>query len=131
MASAMYAKALISLLKGEINLETDDIRAMIVDTADETFNDADQYVSDITGAGIVARSGALQNKTLGVVSKGTFDADDITLTSVTGDSTETVIVYKYNVADSSARLIAWCEGSVTPNGNNITISWNALGIFTI
>jgi hypothetical protein len=131
MANNVYPKALIHLMNGDINLTSDDIRCMIVDTADETYDAADEYVSDITAAGIVARSTALASKTVGVVGVGVFDAADKVITGVTGDGTEAVIIYKYNAADSSAILLAWLDGTVTPDGGNINVAFNASGIFQI
>jgi hypothetical protein len=131
MANNVYPKALIHLMNGDINLTSDDIRCMIVDTADETYNAADEYVSDITAAGIVARSTALASKTVGVVGVGVFDAADKVITGVTGDGGEAVIIYKYNAADSSAILLAWLDGTVTPDGGNINVAFSASGIFQI
>jgi hypothetical protein len=128
MASSVYAKALINLMKANINLETADIRCMIVDTADYTYSEAHEFVSDVAAAGIVARSSALVSKTLGVVGKGVFDAADKVLSAVTGDGTEAVIVYVYNAADASAMLLSYNEGTVVPNGNDITVQWAAGGI---
>jgi hypothetical protein len=131
MPNNVYPKGLIHMMKAEVDLEDDDIRCMIVDTADETYDAADEYVSDITSAGIVARSTALASKTLGVVGTGVFDAADKVITGVTGDGTEAVIIYKYNAADASAILLAWLDGTVTPDGGNINVAFNASGIFQI
>ena len=131
MANNVYPKALIHMMNGDINLTSDDIRCMIVDTADETYDAADEYVSDITAAGIVARSTALASKTVGVVGVGVFDAADKVITGVTGDGTEAVIIYKYNAADASAILLAWLDGTVTPDGGNINVAFSASGIFQI
>jgi hypothetical protein len=132
MASNVYPKGIIHIMSGDVNLATADIRVMIVDTADETYNAADEYVSDITSAGIVSRAtSGLASKTIGVVGTGVFDAADKLLTGVTGDGTEAVIVYVYNAADASAILLAWLDGSVTPDGGNINVAFNASGIFQL
>jgi hypothetical protein len=87
---------------------------------------APQYVSDLAAAGIVARSTTLLSKT---TTLGVFDAADITLTAVTGDPCEVVIVYKDSGVDSSSPLIAvFGTGTglpVTPNGGDITIQWDS------
>lgn len=132
MANALYSLGKKAILDGSIAFLTDDIRIMLVDIADETFNDADQFVSNVTGAGIVARSGALGTKT---TTAGTFDAADITINAVTGDQLEVVILYKFNASDAAAPLIAWIDASpsisFTPNGSNVTVTFDALGIFSI
>ena len=131
MASAVYPKALISFLNGSINLSSANIKAILVDSADETYNAADEFLSDITPAGIVATSGNLASKTLGVVGAGVFDAADITIPTVTGDGTEAVVVYVDTGNGATSNLLCWLDGVVTPNGADITIQWNASGIFSI
>lgn len=131
MASVVYPKALIALMKGQIALDTANIKAALIDSADEAYNAADEFLSDITSAGIVATSGNLTSKTLGVVAAGVFDAADIVLTGVTGDGTETVLVYVDTGVAGTSRLLCMLDGVVTPNGNDITIAWNASGIFSI
>lgn len=131
MANNVYPKALISFLKGDIALDTANIKAAIIDTADESYNAADEFLSDITGAAIVGTSGNLASKTLGVVAAGVFDAADVTLSGVTGDGTEAVIVYVDTGVAGTSNLLCWLDGSVTPNGGDITIQWNASGIFSI
>lgn len=130
MANALYPKGKEAILSGTISFTANDIRAMLIDTADISYDSTDQYVSDLTAAGIVARmSSGLTSKT---VTSGTFDAADATISAVTGDSVEAIIIYKYNAADSAAELIAWIDGiSVTPDGSDIVITWAANGIFTI
>jgi hypothetical protein len=131
MASAVYPKALISFLSGSINLSSANIKAILVDSADETYNAADEFLSDITPAAIVATSGNLASKTLGVVGTGVFDAADITIPTVTGDGTEAVVVYVDTGSGATSKLLCWLDGVVTPNGADITIQWNASGIFSI
>lgn len=131
MAHVVYPKALIAFMKGQIALDTANIKAALIDSADETYNAADEFLSDITGAGIVATSGNLASKTLGVVGTGTFDAADIVITGVSGDSVETVLLYVDTGSPATSRLLCMLDATVTPNGNDITIQWNASGIFQI
>lgn len=133
MANAVYPKALQAFLGADIDMEVDDIRVAIVDSADYTYSAAHDFMDDV--AGIVARSGALAGKT---IVNGLFDANDVTLTGVTGDSIEQVILFKHTGSDATARLICFLDrdGSnatftVTPDGGNILITWNASGIFSI
>jgi len=131
MASAVYPKALIALMKGDIDLEAGNIKCALIDTADESYNSADEFLSDITGAGIVATSGNLASKTLGVVGTGVFDAADITISGVSGDSVEAVIVYVDTGVAGTSALLCWLDATLTPNGNDVTVQWNASGIFSI
>lgn len=130
MASQLYPKGKKAILDADIDLLVDDIRAVIIDTADETYNAADQFHSDLTGAGIVATTGNLASKS---TTSGVFDAADITMTAVTGDSVEAVVLYKWTGVSGTSPLIAWFDLAVsfTPNGSDITIIWNGSGLFAI
>lgn len=130
MASQLYPKGKKKILDADIDLLVDDIRAVLIDTADETYNSADEWHSDITAAGIVATTGNLASKT---TTSGVFDAADITMTAVTGDTIEAVALYKWTGASGTSPLIAWFDLGVafTPNGGDITIVWNGSGLFAI
>lgn len=108
----------------QVDLEADDIRAILVDTADYTFSNTHDYLDDVAAGARVAVSGALQNKS---VTARVFDADDIVISSVTGDGTEAVILYKHTGTESTSRLIAYIDNAgvaLTPNGNNVTLAWD-------
>lgn len=130
MASQLYPKAKKAILDGDIDLLADDIRALLIDTADETYNSADQFHSDITGAGIVATSGNLASKT---TTGGVFDAADINIPTVTGDTVEAIVLLKWTGTSGTSPLIAWFDlaAAFTPNGSDITIIWHSSGIFAI
>lgn len=125
MANALYDKAREAFLNADIDWSADDIRVILVDSADYAFSSSHEFLSSVGGSARVATSGALQNKT---ATNGAADADDITLTSVTGDQAEALIIYKHTGSDSTARLIAYIDTGytglpVTPNGGNVTINW--------
>jgi hypothetical protein len=127
MSNALYTKAKQGLLDGSLDLDTDTIKSVFVDGADYTPNMAThQYLSDIPSAARVATSGALQNKT---VTDGVFDADDITLTAVTGDQFEYIVLYKDTGVEGTSRLILLIDTATglpcTPNGSDITIQWSS------
>lgn len=126
MASAVYPKGLEGIFDRSIDL-TGDIRAVIVDSADYTYNAAHDNLDDVAAGARIATTGALQNKTY---TNGVFDADDITVANVTGDPGEVVILYRHTGTESSSRLVAYLDGvTITPNGANVTISWAAGRIF--
>lgn len=130
MASQLYPQGKKKILDADIDLLVDDIRVVLIDTADETYNSADEFHSDITGAGIVATSGNLGSKT---TTSGVFDAADILITAVTGDTIEAVVLYKWTGASGTSPLIAWYDlgAAFTPNGSDITVVWHSSGIFAI
>lgn len=131
MANALYSLGKKAILDGTVAFLTDDIRMALIDTGVETFNDADQFMSNITSP--VARMAAgLTSKT---TTAGTFDAADPTINSVTGSTVEAVLLYKYNASDAAAPVIAWIDSSpsiaFTPNGSNVTLTLDPAGIFSI
>lgn len=124
MASGLYVKTKKLMLDGDIDLLVDNLKAVLVDTADYTVDLTNHdYLDDVPAGARVATSGNLANKT---TTGGIFDADDVTLTSVTGDSCEAVIIYKDTTVASTSPLIAYVDGiSVTPDGGNIVIAWDS------
>ena len=83
--------------------------------------------------GVATSSAFLSSKTF---TDGTFDAADITFSSVTGDESEAVILYVDSGSDATSRLICFLDTvasglPVTPNGGDITVTWNASGIFDL
>lgn len=131
MANALYSLGKKAILDGTILFPSDDIRFALVDTGVETFNDADQFMSNITSP-VARMSAGLGSKT---TTAGTFDAADPTINSVTGATVEAVVLYKYNASDAAAPLIAWIDSSpaiaFTPNGSNVTLTLDPAGIFSI
>lgn len=127
MASGLYDAARKAFLDADIDMLVDDIRVILVDTADYTVNLATHdFLDDVPGAARVATSGALGTKS---TTAGVFDAADVTLSAVTGDQAEAIVVYKHTGVESTSNLIAYIDSGtglpVTPNGGDITIQWDA------
>lgn len=132
MANRVYQKFAEALMNKTYDMDTDDFRFMLIDKADETFNGEDEFVSDITSGGIVARmTASLTSKD---ITNGRFDAADPTINSVTGDTVEAIILYAYNASDAAARLATWADSPTfvfTPNGNNVTLIIDPRGVFQL
>lgn len=131
----MFAKGLEALWAGSIDWSTDNIKVVMVDHGTDTPVPAtDQFLSDILAGARVATSGNLASKT---VTAGVVDAADITITAVTGATVESLVVYKDTGVASTSPLIAYIDTTsdaslpFTPNGGDVTISWNASGIVSI
>ena len=124
MANALYTKAKQHLIDGTIDLDTNDIRAILVDGADYTpVLATHETLANIPAAARVAVSGALANKT---VTDGVFDADDKVITAVTGDQFEYIVLFQYTGAESALLLLLIDTATglpCTPNGSDITIQW--------
>lgn len=135
MANAIYPLYKQALLDASSNVDLNDgdVRVILVDTNDYTYSASHDFLDDVPGGARVATSTALQNTT---VTNGTFDADDIALSSVSGDQSEALIIYIHTGTEGTSRLVAYIDTGVTglpitPNGGNINIAWNASGIFTL
>lgn len=118
MADALYGLGREAFLSGSISWSSDNIKVVLVDTNDYTVSiDTDQYLSDITAAGRVATSANLGTKS---VTLGVADAADVTFSSVSGDVSEALVIYKDSGTSTTSPLIAYIDGAtglpVTPNG---------------
>lgn len=126
MANSMYAKGKQNILDGNIDFSSDTIKAVFLDGADYTPNlSTDDALNDIPGAAIVGTAVALASKTL---TDGVFDAADTTLTAVTGDVAEYILLYKDSGTSSTSWLIALYDTATglpfTPNGGDAVIAWD-------
>lgn len=138
MANAVYPEYKEFLLGASANVSltvddaTDGPFCALIDTGTYTYNAAHDFFNDLSG--IV---GTDQRITAPTVANGTFDGGDLTYTSVTGNSIEGFVIYRHNSgANTTWKLVLYYDASggglpVTPNGGNITVTWNASGIFTI
>ena len=141
MANAVYPIYKTAILAGSTNADLDNNTAndgpfcALVDTGTYTYSAAHDFYNDLSG--IVGTDQRITSPTVGSVSQGTFDGADLTYTAVTGSSVEALIIYRHNTgANTTWRLVIYIDTSVTglpvtPNGGDITVTWNASGIFTI
>jgi hypothetical protein len=135
MANAIYPKFKQALLDSSTNADLNDntVKVALIDTADEAYNAADEFLSDVTGAGIVGTAQTIGTTT---VTTGLFDGDNVTFSAVTGDPCEALIIYIDTGVAGTSRLVAFIDTGVTglpvtPNGGDISITWNASGIFQL
>jgi hypothetical protein len=128
MANALFDKGREGFLGGDIDWDANNIKLVCVDHADDTPVVAtDDFLDDIGAAARVATSGNFANKTK---TAGVADADDITLTSVTGDQFESIVIYNDTPATEAGKhLIAYIDSATglpcTPNGGNINIVFDS------
>lgn len=119
--SAFNNKFLELCTSGSIDLSSDTIKARLVRTSGYTISD-DDVVN-----GLPATIGA--DVTLGTkaLSYGTFDAADAVFSSIgAGADIDSVVLFKDTATPASDPVICQITGfSVTPNGGDITISWQA------
>lgn len=133
MANAIYPKYKEALLDAftDIDLQNLTAKVALIDTGTYTYSDTHDFFNDVTGV-----VGTPQTLTTKSVTNGVFDAADVTFTSVTGNSVEALLIYIDTGVSSTSRLVAYIDTGVTglpvtPNGGDITITWNASGIFAL
>jgi hypothetical protein len=128
MANGMYVAGLTGIMDGTIDLDSDDIRVILIDAADYTVNlSTHDNLDDVAAGARVATSGALGGKS---VTAGVFDANDFTFSAVTGDVSEALILYQHTGTESTSRLICYIDTGVTglpvtPNGGDINVAWDS------
>jgi hypothetical protein len=117
-------------LDKDIDMLVDDIVAILYDTSAGAYDAADEWISDLPGAGIIDRSGPLSGKT---TTLGVFDANNETVTTVPTATIEAVIIAADLGADGASPLIAYIElaAPYPSSGADASIVWNASGIFEL
>ncbi|HJT63083.1 MAG TPA: hypothetical protein VJ797_15545 [Burkholderiales bacterium] len=141
MANAIYPiyKTALMSASASVSLTVDDATdgpfCALLDTGTYTYSAAHDFYNDLSG--IVGTDQRITAPTVGSVSAGTFDGANLTYTAVSGASVEALGIYRHNSgANTTWRLVAYIDTSVTglpvtPNGGDITVTWNASGIFTL
>lgn len=136
MANAIYSKYKEACMKGSTNIDIDTgtVKAALVDTGTYTFSDAHEFLSSLTG--VVGTAQTIGNTTVGVVAAAVFDGDNVTYTAVSGASAEAIVIYIDTGVAGTSRLVAYLDTGVTglpvtPNSGDISVTWNASGIFKL
>jgi len=138
MANALFNLTKAAWLAGTAGYDLDNDNSTdgpfcaLIDTGTYTFSQSHDFYNDLSGV-----VGTDQRITGPTVTAGTFDGSDLTYSSVTGNSVEALVIYRHNSgANTTWPLIAYIDTGVTglpvtPNGGNITVTWNASGIFAL
>lgn len=138
MANAVYPLYKQALLAGtsgydlDNDTSTDGPYVELVDTGTYSYNAAHDFRDDLSGV-----VGTAQRITSPTVTTGTFDGNNVTFTAVSGNTVEALVYYRNNSGATSTKpLFLYYDQSggglpVTPNGGDITVTFNASGIFTI
>lgn len=135
MANALYPTFKEGLLDKLFDMNTDSIKASLIDSADYTYGAAhDEYSGasrDVPAAAIVAESAALGSPT---ITGGVFDTADFTWSTVSGDQSEAIILF--HDPSTNDRLVLFMDTGITgmpitPNGGNINVTVNGSGWFSL
>lgn len=136
MANALYPlwKENVVQLGANYGLNNAALKAALVKST-YTYSAAHQFYSDLTPASNVAGTPvALATKTY---TGGLLKAANTTITAVpSGGSVTAIVLYNDTGTSTTSPLVAYIDTGVTgfpvsPNGGDITIAWNASGIFQL
>jgi len=118
-----------------VDTTTDGPYTALTDTGTHAYSAADQFYSSVVAA-TVGTEQRIVSPTVGTVADAVFDGSDLTFTAVTGASVEALTIYRHNSgANTTWRLVLFIDTAtglpVTPNGGDITVTWDAQGIFKL
>lgn len=126
MTNTIYLKCKEAFGKGLINWPDDDIRLIFIDLDVYTPDfENDEFVSDLPSGSILYRlTKSLSNKTCTL---GVFDADDVTIESLTVENVGAIVAYLHTGEDSTSRLLFYIDDATnlpfTSNGETVVIHW--------
>ena len=125
--SAIYPKFKDALLKRLLSGDITglNIKVALIDTGAYTYSSGHEFQSSLTG--VVATSGNLTGIT---VNNGVLDADNVTITGVSGATVEAVAFYVDTGTPATSHLISFIDGlSLTPDGGNVDVTINSIANF--
>lgn len=134
MAASAYNRAKYLAAKGDLDLDTADLRAMLV-TSSYTFNADHDFVSDVVANEISASGYARQ--TLGghavtlddTNDRAYADFNDVAFGAIASGATSAkLIVYKQVTNDSDHVLVGCYDFAVVTNGGTVTAQINTGGL---
>ena len=131
MANQLYTKAKEDFLNGNLNLASNTITVLLVDTDVYTFSASHEDRADIPNTAVVSSNTLFNTTTTG----GVFDADDTVFTAVSGANCEAIVLYHNTGSAESdgarqadSRLIAFFDTAsglpILPNGGDITVRYS-------
>lgn len=134
MANLWYPKFKAALLKNAVGYDLSsagtNVRVVMIDLADYTYNAAHEFLSDVPSAARVNTITALNGKN---VTNGLFTADNPAFIAPSGDQSEAQILYINSGADATSRLILFFDtfssgAPYIPSGIDFANHWNGSGI---
>lgn len=118
-----------------VDLDTDTIKMYLHDAgAGGAMNASTQDFYNDVSAGLVGTAYTLANKVIGSPAVGVFDntVDPApAFTSVSGASCEALVLFKDTGTPTESDLICWFDITLTPNGGDVNVTFNASGIFKV
>lgn len=126
MANSLFDFGRGSFLDANIDWAANDIKAVLVDHGVDTpVPGTDEDLADITAGARIATSANFTTKTS---TAGVADADNLTYSTVSGASVESIVIYYDSGVEATSLLIAFIDTAtglpITPNGGDITVTWD-------
>lgn len=125
MANAWYRKGAEKTLLGQINWDTDTLKARLVKNTYAQNLSTDEFVSSVT------KITGTTDQTLATttVTDGVFDAADITFTAVpSGETSEGIVIYKDAGAEATSPLLLYIDTitgfPLATSGGDVDIRWD-------
>lgn len=133
MANALYPKWKEAIIQASSNSSlTGTLKVVLVDTGTYTYSASHEFLTSLSGTGGTAQT--IGSKTY---TDGVLDGADVTFTAVAGTVTyEALVLYLDTGVAGTSRLVAYFDTGVTglpvtSNGGDISVTWNASGIFAL
>lgn len=127
-------------MNGSIDLDTDDIKVMLVTSAYvpniDTNTKRSDVTNEVTGTGYTAGGQSLAGKTVtqdNTDDEGVFDANDVTWSASTITARGAVLYKSRGGAASADELVCYFDfvTDFSSTAGNFTITWNAEGILDL
>jgi hypothetical protein len=132
LANAVFPKWKEAISQASSNSAlTGTVKVALVDTGTYTYSAAHEFLSSLSGR--VGTDQTIGSKTY---TNGVFDGADVTFSAVSGASVEALVIYIDTGVAGTSRLVAYIDTGVTglpvtPNGGDISVTFNASGIFAL
>lgn len=132
MSSGLYTIGVAALLKADIDLEADDIEAVLIDTTYYTVDlTEDSTLEDIPESARLSLA-TLSGKT--VVGR-VFNCDSITFSAVSGAKADALVLFYSSDEEENCTLLAYIDNAtefpITPDDTDITITIDPTGVFEL
>ncbi len=126
MANTLYDTSRQMFLEGQLNWKDDDVKVLLVNTTSYTVNVAThKFLSDISSSARVTQPVLLTAKT---TTGGAADANDVTFTSVSGETVGAIVGFKDTGTESTSPLLFFIDTAtglpLTPNGGDVIVTWD-------
>ena len=134
MASGMYNRFKANLMNGEIDLEADTIKVMLLDDS-HSFTATHNVIGDVSaneiaGAGYTAGGGTLVGKSVTQGATTKWDATDIQWTSATF-TTYHAVIYDDTIGTDDLVLSIDFGAAKTVTAGTFKIQWHVNGIVSL